>query len=78
VSTYLTDDEVAQRLHVDRKQVQALARQGAIKGFKVGQKWRFTEAAFLAYTGESASESPAVQLLGLHPKTARSIRRRAS
>lgn len=79
MTVYLTDDEVADRLKVEKRTIQRLANAGDLAGFKVGKHWRFTEQAVLEFTGEAAAASPVPpELAGIHPSSLRRVRRRAA
>ena len=47
----LTADEAAQFLKVSSKTLLKLARDGDLKGQKVGRAWRFRRSALLDYLG---------------------------
>lgn len=47
--TIYTDRQLAELLHCSHKTVKSLARRNKIRGFKVGDLWRFTEDDFKAY-----------------------------
>jgi excisionase family DNA binding protein len=52
----LTPAQLAELLQVDEDVVVELAEQGELPGRKVGEKWRFSRTAVLAWLGEEQSE----------------------
>ena len=52
----LTPAQLAELLQVDEDAVVELAKQGELPGKKVGEEWRFSRAAILAWLGEEAAE----------------------
>src|SRR5919197_2530197 len=52
----LTPAQLAELLQVDEETVVAMAERGELPGRKVGEKWRFSRTAVLAWLGEEAGE----------------------
>ena len=49
---FLSVEEVAKRLGLNRSTVYRLVREGALPGFKVGGQWRFGERALRDWAAE--------------------------
>jgi excisionase family DNA binding protein len=77
MDTVLTDYEVAEVLKVKRDVIQAMARDGRIRAFKVGGAWRFEQSAINDYIQGNTRlvALPAPRIAGLNPKTAARMRR---
>lgn len=52
----LTPAQLAELLQADEEAVVELAEQGELPGRKVGEEWRFSRSAILAWLGEEAEE----------------------
>jgi excisionase family DNA binding protein len=52
----LTPAQLAELLQVEEEAVVELAERGELPGKQVGEEWRFSRVAILAWLGEEAAE----------------------
>lgn len=64
VSEILTTDEAAELLKVSTKTVLALAREGDLRGAKVGRAWRFVRADVVEYVRHGSGNAAARTAVG--------------
>lgn len=58
MTTYLTAEDVAERLHTKPPTVRLYAARGELRGSKVGKRWLFTEDAVEEYVEGQQNQPP--------------------
>lgn len=64
----MTIEEVAEYFKVDKDVISREIEQGHLRGFKIGEEWRFTDTNLVEYIGRNHYSPPTEQLSRLTPQ----------